>query len=505
MSFTRGIIFVSKYLAIKLTLLSAMLALSGCTAGDSGSEMMKDSVLCFPKDAQRWIARSGNAIKVPSVSAEKATAKRNATVYVDRSGSMLGYIKGGTNLERPLQDLISNIPNVLNLANMDTKVRSFGTRISDELPSGGAELINGNEFTCDLEDRGGCDNSETRLDKVLDQVSSRKDDLAIIVSDLWFTSSEIQSTGISALQPALTNLLLNDKVIAVYGIDAPFSGKIFDLPRAGTGMLSAPYTGRHPLYMMVVGSKRAVLDFDSSFSKAGPKYLIDGMADGRVRRSLFSVDPGPLEYGQDNPLSASKHPRLRNENFSIPPGVSIQRFVMSQGLPQKPGTKIPALPQWTGPDMSVFLDDAVWTGPLATTTRIWTKTSEACSPQSWIEQSNRANSRIGWSKPNGIGQMTFSLDPNKFGSVLLNEGVYMIVGETRRLSVMQPNPRTEWMRGEWNLDPARAESMAGKTPQTFPTLNLSEFGRMMEAALASAVEQKNQPLVGFTVLVKVEN
>lgn len=482
-----------------------MLSLAGCSSGGSSNEMVKDSVLCFPKEAQRWIARSSKSKQVTSAGSEKATAKRNATVYVDRSGSMVGYIKGGTNLERPLQDLISNIPSVLKLSDIDTKFRSFGTRISDELPSGGADLINGNEFSCNTADRSRCDNSETRLDKVLDQVSGRNDDLAIIVSDLWFTNSEIHSTGISALQPALTNLLLNDKVIAIYGIDAPFAGNIYDLPRTGAGMLSTPYTGRHPLYMMVVGPKRTVLDFDSSFSKAGPKYLIDGMADGRVRRSLFTVDPGPLEYGQDKPLSASKHPRLRNENFSIPPGVSIQRFVMSQGLPQKPGTKTPALPQWTGPDMAVFLDDAVWMGPLATKTRVWTQTSEACSAQSWIEQSNQANSQLGWSKPNGSGQITFSLDPNKFGSVLLNEGVYMIVGETRRLSLIQPNPSTEWMRGVWNLDPALAERMAGSAPQTFPTLNLSEFARMMEAALASAVEQKNQPLVGFTVLVKVEN
>lgn len=482
-----------------------MLALVGCTSGDSSADQIKDPLSCYPKDAQRWIAKRGNSDQVGPTRDKVVPTQRKATVYVDRSGSMVGYIAGGTNLERPLQDLVSNIPNVLKLVDVDTKFRSFGTRISDELPNGGADLINGSAFVCKSADRSTCDNSQSRLDKVLEQVAIQNDDLAVIVSDLWFTNSEIQSTGISALQSALTNLLLNDKVVAIYGIDAPFAGKIYDLPRAGTGVLSKPYTGRHPLYMMVVGSKPAVLDFDGSFATAGPKYLIDGMVDGRVIRSLFTVDPGPLDYRRDKPLSASKNRRLRNENFEIPPGTSIQRFVMSQGLPEKIGVVGPALPQWTGPEPSAFLANAVWTGPLATRTRIWTRTSDSCSPKSWIEQSNEDTAQIGWSGTGSDGKMTFSLDPNKFGAVLLNEGVYMIVGETRRLSVIQPNPATAWMRGPWNLDPAAAERTAESALRIFPTLNLSEFGRMMEAALDSAAKRKNQPLVGFTVLVKVEN
>ncbi len=39
----------------------------------------------------------------------------------------------------------------------------------------------------------------------------------------------------------------------------------------------------------------------------------------------------------------------------------------------------------------------------------------------------------------------------------------------------------------------------------FPTLNLSEFGRIMETALATAAERRNKPIVGFTFMVKVDD
>lgn len=478
--------------------------LSGCDIGSGTKVPITDSRNCFPKDAQHWIAKSKEAGQLHSVAVP--TAARKATVYVDHSGSMVGYIAGGTNLERPLQDLIATIPSSLKTVGIDTALRSFGTKVSDELPDAGKQLLRAEAYVCKAADRAACDNSESRLDTVLGQVASQNDDLAIIVSDLWFSNSDIQSTGIAALQPMLTDLLFKDKVIAIYGIDAPFAGKIYDLPQAGNGSISVPYQGRHPLYVMVVGSKRAVIDFDSALASSGSNSLAEGAKSGRIMRSVFTVDPGPLEYNQKQPLiGGSKQTRLHQENFEIPTGVSIQRFVMTAGLPEKSGKVPPASPQWVGPDPSGFLANAVWIGPLATQTRVWKQTSKACSATSWIEQKSDQTSQIGWLADSGNGQMTFQLDPNKFAATLLTEGVYMIVGETKRLSVTQPNPATQWMRGAWNLNPAQAEAAARSTPPTFPTLNLSEFGRIMEGALAAAAERKNQPLVGFAVLVKVDN
>lgn len=481
--------------------LCAVLALTlvGCDAAEPVANLKLDPLRCFPKEAQRWITRSADA-KVPG-GQPAVTDTRKATIYVDRSGSMVGYLAGGNNLERPLQDLIATLPGSLRLAGMDATFKSFGTTVSDALPDAGAELQQPAAFTC-KPGAGPCDNSETRLDVVLEQAKNDKDGLAVVISDLWFTNSDIQSTGIAVLQPLLTEILFSDRVVAIYGIDSPFAGKIYDLPKTGTGSLSVPYSGRHPLYMMVIGSKQSVLAFDASLGSSGSRFIAEGVKNGSIVRSLFAVDPGPLELKNAEPLSASKHPRLRRDNFALPPGVLIQRFAMQKGLPERRGTPTPPAPQWTGPDPASFLPNAVWSGLTTAQTRVWLKNADACAASSWIAQSTN---ETGWAPLAPDGRRTFTLDPGKFGASLINEGTYLIVGETRRQSLTQPNPATAWMRGEWNLDPIQAERIAGTRPRLFPTLNLSEFGRIMEAALAAAATRKDQPVSGFAVLVKVQD
>ena len=180
----------------------------------------------------------------------------------------------------------------------------------------------------------------------------------------------------------------------------------------------------------------------------------------------------------------------------------MQRFVMTKGLPRKPGAKKDAVPEWTGPDPAAFLPDSVWQGPIQSRTRVWKQVSDSCSPRSWVEQDV---STVGWEDAADPGQRKFGLDPEAFGAMFLTEGVYLVAGETRRQSVTRPNPATEWMRGSWNLDPADSGRVASGSPDVFPTLNLSEFGRIMEVALAKAAERKDQPINGFAVLIKVED
>ena len=485
---------------IRVVTFSGLFVLAGCGGEGSGAPTNRDPLSCFPKEAQRWIARTG-AKSPPAEGVSMPKAKTtHATIYLDRSGSMVGYIKGATNLERPLQDLVSTLPTLLELEGMGTSFRTFGTTISEELPLNAGALLSGDAFIC--KPGAVCDNSETRLDTVLNEVKAKKQELAVIISDLWFTNSEIQSTGIASLQPALTGLLTDGQAIAIYGIDAPFNGKIYDLPKVGSGSVNVPFVGRHPLYVMVIGNKQAVLAFEQGLRNSGSKGLAEGRTNGRIVRSLFSVDPGPISYLERQPLSNGRHPRVQRASFAAPAGTAIQKFVLKDGALDQPGKAVAAVPQWTGPKPEYFLADAVWSGPTETRTRVWMRNGETCTPQDWVDQGSNP---AGWSQEVTTGrQRTFSLSPNRFGAMLSAGGVYLLTGETRRLSVDLQNSATAWMRGPWNLPAEQAEAAARANPQVFPTLNLSEFARIMEAALAKAAENKNQPIIGFSILVKVE-
>ncbi|WP_159979459.1 MULTISPECIES: hypothetical protein [unclassified Novosphingobium] len=414
---------------------------------------------------------------------------------------MAGYLAGATNLERPFQDIVSTLPGALALYGIDTSFRSFGTRISENLPAAGQHLLEPAVYSCAGIHRENCDNSESRLDHVFEQIKAGNNDLAVVVSDLWFTNSEIRSSGLAALQPMLSDLLFSGKVIAVYGISAPFDGAIYDLPDEGTEKFSVPYTGRHPLYIVVVGSKPAVLDFDKALGNSGSKYLSEGRTNGAIQRTLFAVDPGPDAPVETAPLGKSSDSRIKLSKFSVTPGVAIQRFSMTKA-PASPMRANAAGPTWVGPKPGSFLDDAVWAGPMRVRTRIWTKSGNACSAKSWLAQNEGV---AGWHSEVTDGLATFTLDSKRFAAALSAKGTYLVTGEVQRTSLTLPNPRTEWMRGSWSLDPARAMMVAQRPPREFPTLNLSEFGRIMETALATAAERRNKPIIGFTFMVKVDD
>ncbi len=416
---------------------------------------------------------------------------------------MAGYIAGATAYERPFQDLIGSLPATLKANGVDAQYRAFGRSVTDILPDGATQLQKAAWYGCPSGNIAKCDNQESRLDAVFAEVAKAPDDMAVVITDLWFTNSDIQTSGNTALKPQLADILTAGRTIAVYGIDAPFAGRIYDLTdAAGTKLpVTVKPGGRHPLFMIVVGSKRQVVQFGKEFERSGSKALASGIAEGRIKRSLFTIDPGP-EVGRDpKPLDPGKHPRLVQTVFEPANGVEIQQFALRPGLPPRRDAPQPMAPSWTGPKDNAFLPDAVWQGDLSPKTRIWFRKDQQCKPTSWQEA--RATDE-GWEALSGGGKMKLAIDPARIGPRLSQSGVYLISGELRRTSVLSPNPANEWMRGTWNLAPEAAAQVSRTPPPMFPTLNLSEVARLMEESLATAAERKQAAVMGFSVLVQVE-
>jgi hypothetical protein len=450
---------------------------------------------CFPKDAARWIYAPQREDKQPQ------SEGGAATIYVDRSGSMVGYINGATAFDRPLQDLVGSLPATLRANGVQAGYRAFGRTLSDTLPDGQKLLQTGAFYGCTFADVSKCENQESHLDAVFGEIAAKKDEMAVVISDLWFTNSDIQTSGLTVLQPQLADILTSGRSVAVYGIDAPFAGRIYNLPDASGSERSVPVEGRHPLFMIVVGSKHQVLKFGEEFVRSGSKGLAEGIAAGRIRRSIFTVDPGPESAREKEPVERGAHPRLIATKFEPENGASVQQFSLLPGLPTKQGTAQPKAPTWTGPKDASFLTDAVWEGPLSARTRIWFRKDSQCRPTSWAEARELEE---GWSDAPGAGKKTLTLDPSRLGARLNRSGVYLVSGELKRTSVRVPNPANAWMRGYWNLAPEAATRIAAAPPPFFPTLNLSEVARLMENALATAAERKDAAVVGFSILVKVE-
>jgi|GEM_PF-1842879 len=463
-----------------------MTGLGACSAPPAS----RSGKACFPAEAARWIEATDTARRSAPASAAGAT---KATLYIDRSGSMAGYLSGATPFERPFQDLIESLPAALTTMGQSAEYRAFGAQVSAPLPDGRTRLQRADFYTCQ---GSGCDNQDSRLDAVLDEVTRRPGEFALLVTDLWFRNPDLQSSGLTALQPRLAGLLAAGKTIAIYGMDAPYAGRIYDLPASA----SLPYTGRHPLYLIAIGTKADMAGFDAALSGSGSRFIAEGMSNGRIKKAIFMLDPAA--HTGISPVQTTANPRLISDRFEPQDGVDIPSYrLVRHGAPAPTGSAM-----WTGPDPDRLIPGAVWQAPLSAQTRIWRRVkSHSCADGAWVELGRTTE---GW-RDQGDGRKSLRLDQPALLNRLATPGVYLVSAQLEPQASAGPaSPAAAsgdgWMRGNWNLRPEDAASVAAAPPDLFPTLNLSEFARLLSQSLSVAAAQKGAPLDGFTILIEVE-
>jgi hypothetical protein len=465
--------------------------LGGC---DTAPGDAADPRACFPELARPWIHVAAASQAKPDENTKAGTA----TVYVDRSGSMAGYIAGATAAERPFQDLIGTLPATLSALQLSAGYRAFGTRISPVLKQEeqGA-LARAAYYSCGS--GPDCDNKESRLDGVFTEISRKNDGLALVVSDLWFTNSDVQTSGLAALAEPLAQILASGRAVAVYGIAAPFNGRIFDLPFGGGAQ---PFRGQHPLYLIAVGSDAQIAGFQDAWKRSPSPYLAQELAAGRIKRTVFTLNPAKQNEGTAAPLTGGTDPRITAAPvLESRENLLIQEFSLAakDAFRPAPGT---TPPQWVGPREASFTPDSAWQGQFTTRTRAWERRSKTCTDADWLETSRLDQL---WEPAAGTGPRTFTLNPERLATALSREGTYLITAEVERTEVASRSPAAEWMR-KWSFSPADTNPVrAGMSGEMlFPTLHVSEFARLLENALATASKRKPTPIVGFSFVVEVQ-
>ncbi len=472
--------------------LSILLLLAGCKSQDAA----KSGLNCFPKESQKWIWASQGTDAKGAARPNQMVKASAATIYVDRSASMVGYLRGADQFDKPLQDLLGNLPVVIKQAGASSSFRGFGRTVSEPMADGSASFQNTASYSCAK--RVNCESAESHLDQVLTSIAANRGEMAIVLSDLWYDNSAEQTSGLTALHEPLTRILQDGRAVMLYGIEAPFDGAVYDIPSGPKDQTSIRFRGKHPLYMLAVGSKADVLEFDRQLANSGSKGIAEGLINKKIQKSLFTVDPGPLSPAAKAPLEKIAHPRVKSTIFESHIGLAIQQFVLTGGLPTKPGAAAVPAPRWTAPKDSDFLPNAVWRGELAASVNLYQRQNDKCLPTSWIKQNPLVD------KQRVDGQFVYALNPGKLAGRMGQKGVYMLSGQIERVSVASPNSANDWMRA-WSLAPEAAAAAAKKPGALFPTLNLSEVARIMENALAVAAERNGGGIVGFSVLVKAED
>lgn len=470
----------------KITVACTTLALAGC----GGPASVEDPLACFPPDARPFLHREN----ATSSDAQSPPAAR-ATIYVDRSGSMGGYLAGATNAERPLQDLIRVLPEALQQGGTRASYVAFGIRLAPQPASARDALMQPDFYSCRGVAAAACDNQESRFDLVLRAIEAKPDEMALMISDLWFVNSAVQTSALTDLAAPFAAILSQGRAVAVYGIPARFRGPIYDLPTA-PGRVS--FSGRHPLFLVAVGTDEQLDRLHARIAEGGSSYLAAGLTDGTIKRTLFTLTPTKAGAADQVPLDGS-HPAVsRTPVIGSLPGIRVQQLAIDKGAALRARETAGGL-SWTGPDPTLIRDNAVWAGTLAGRTRVWERRGERCTPADWIE--GRPIEGL-WSAE-GKDQLRFRFDPRAVATGVGRPGTYLLVGEVNRTALQIPNAASAWMR-DWSFSAKQSPNgrLQGGDP-FFPTLHLAEVARLMEGALADASRRRPNPITGFDAIVRV--
>lgn len=474
---------------------AVLLLAAGCR---SAPPEVANPLDCFPPDARRWIR-----VDAPAAAQGAQAQAGTATIYVDRSGSMTGYLAGATAGERPLHDLIGNLPAMLSRQGLGSRYRAFGTQIGAPLGEGEqAALMRPEFYACAGEYAANCDNNETHLNRLFEEIARDRAAPAVVITDLWFSNSDVQTSALSSLAGPLTEILASGRAVAVYGIPAPFNGRIYDVPfQAGP----VPFQGEHPLFAIAIGTNEQIARFHDAWKDAPSPYLRDGLAGSRIKRTLFTLTPTMGTAPAAEPLSAGAAPGLMPAPvLESRENLRIQQYELDvEGALRQAGAGAAAAgapPNWTGPSAAAFAPDSVWQGTFRPRARVWERRGNQCADGDWLEGANIE----GLWRPSG-SQHQFVLAPEAAAAELARSGTYLIAAEIERTGLQTPNPASAWMR-DWSL--AATDTSAARQGEDgtafFPTLHLGEFARLMEGALGDAARRDPRPIFGFAFVVRAQ-
>ncbi|MFQ3666890.1 MAG: hypothetical protein SNJ79_12820 [Sphingomonadaceae bacterium] len=444
---------------------------------------LAEGALCFPEAARPWLA----GVEAP---ARRTAPDGPLHLLIDGSGSMVGYLGRGS--ERPLADLLGMLPTLDGAASEDLRLTRFDRVITQLAPDDLSRFQLPDTYRC-LPGRGPCTNQESHIDKALELAAADgTDTVSVIVSDLWLSNDELRTTSAVALSRHLEAILRSGRAIAVYGFESPYAGRVYDMP---SGRADVTATRRH-IFLVAAGPRSRLEAMHRAMLRAPAEYLASALADGSAGYAIFSQDPVVTAMPATAPFAPRATGSLVSQTFlQAQQGIRIPQYQLDRRAAMRATEPEPGIP-WSGIQAEAVVPGAVWRGPMQGETRLFRQARDMCRDG---ETDWRPEGRLegGWTPAGG-----FSLDPA--GLATLSNGVYLLVGEVKRVGLDSPNPATDWMRAWSFSDSEEAEAIerAGRG-EAMPTLNLAATARLLENALQKVAEERPQLVGGFVAAVKV--
>lgn len=412
------------------------------------------------------------------------------TAYWDGSESLAGYIDGANANLHPLADVQRLINDHARESGEEIGWKRFGSKIT-ALPAN-SDPSTASFYRCGRS--ADCDNQESRLDDVLNQIADdRSPGLRIIVSDLWLSTSAFRGSTEVAIGGPLRRILAgangkDQRSIGVIGIRAPYSGPVYEVPNVGTHRGAR----ERPLFVVLVGTRKEVLTAYRSLTRAGSPAF----AENRINFSWFGPDPANDWMG-DLPQAELGGSTIPATILSEPERPIRQIEVSLKDLQSgKASFQVPVDPK------ARLLPGAVWEGEPNGLARVWRRKSKGCGAGAWEAMPDLRGTWRTNTDSNGKTGATFVLDRNA-AEGLLPGHTYLISAAYTTRTVTRNSEATRWMR-DWSISPEQSASVSARNPAFFPALNLAELAQILEQGTQDQQPKGGRPLATVGLILNTK-
>ena len=414
-------------------------------------------------------------------------------IYLDVSQSSTNF--GRARGESPYRNLIAWLVDVRGEF-AESRSYGFAERIAEIDQDVFVGAARGNVNPCRA-----CGLQESRLDDVLAAIASpdARGSLAVVVTDLWLDNSDLIGSARLALQRPIRSILADGRAIGVLGVAAPYSGQVYDLPESsGSSSIRAGRVEQRPVFALVVGPPDQVVEIERRIT--GEIFMNAAAAERHF--SLFSP-----ALGTSGPVEHRLQPRaagVRRDWVLAVEGAEIPGFLIDRR------TVDPLLSEDADPGPALVAPIAAGDHPGAPkpadyelAVDAWTlvppQPSVACNDGAWLPiDMGRAFEQF----TDTEDRPAIALDAAHPDLLAIRPGEIAFVRYHALVTSFQRGgPATSWL-DDWSFDESGARDLAVDPPPFFPTLNLSEFGRILEVAMDELVA--GETVASGSVLLSVE-
>lgn len=418
------------------------------------------------------------------------------SVYLDVSQSSTNFGRGRG--ESAYRDLIAWLLGVRSEFGED-RIHGFADTIAEVEEDVFVQAANGEVNPCDA-----CGFSESRLDDVLGQVAAPESraSLVVVVTDLWLENSGLIGSARLALQRPIRSILADGRAIGVLGVAAPYSDQVYDVPNGeGTATVPAGRVQQRPVFALVIGAPGQVVELERRITR-------EVFADAAQERGFAVFVPtlapsGPARH-RLTPRGPAVRPSYVLANEANFPGFIIDRRMAdpfgavddSAGAGPALSAPIAADEHAGAPSPAAFeLTAAAWT-------LFPPEPSAACDDAGWQRLDVVQPLQLLADSEPGSASAAVGLDVSDPDLLTIRPGeITFIRYQVAVSSLDQSGSATAWL-DEWSFDAEDGPTLLRSPPPLFPSLNLSEFGGILRAAMAEEVV--GEIVAGGGVLLSME-